>query len=446
MFFRWGRGWKVRKSLLAALAFCMFSGLRPAAAAPISPQVLVQSTCEVPGTVVEIAVQVDGASGTIVAGQFSLQYDADAFDYIGLEPGRSCDPSSPFSTRIFASVDQNAGKIFAAVGLDLGEDPHVLSGPVTIACLRLLPMVLSSTDVCLMADAQPRTTKFLDGNGVAHSIPGVVDPAPGEPAIDIACAVVEVDENCTCTPGGNECAALNAACRNGVCDEAAGVCLIVPINEGGACDDANACTTRDVCEGGQCVGHDCTNPSICLVPHQCGRPGDQMQAAVRLGASDLNIGGGQFSIQYDPSGLQLVSIAPGSACDATSPFAAVLGSFVNETSGEIFFAVGIGVGDPPTTGPAVLACLTFTVLDRSRSQVCTFLDVNPFNTYLVDEHGQIVQPFNGEDCPTEGPFPYTSCVEHTFCAIPAASAWGLLVMSLVIATAMKVSSLRRRIA
>jgi hypothetical protein len=422
----------------------MFSGLRPAGAAPISPQVLVQSTCEVPGTVVEIALKVDGVSGTIVAGQFSLQYDAGAFRYIGLEPGQSCDPSSPFSTRIFASVDQSAGKVFAAVGIDLGEDPHVLGGPVTIACLRLLPMVLSSTDVCLMADAQPRTTKFLDGTGAPHSIPGIIDPAPGELAIDIACVVVEVDENCTCTPGGNECAALNTTCRNGVCDEGAGVCLIVSINENGPCDDANACTTRDVCESGQCMGHDCANPSICLVPHQCGRPGDRMQAAVRLGASDLNISGGQFSIQYDPSGLQLVSIAPGSACDAMSPFTTALGSSVNESSGEIFYAVGVGLGDQPTTGPAVLACLTFIVLDRSRSQVCTFLDVNPFNTYLVDEHGQIIQPFNGEDCPMEVPFPYTSCVEHSFCPIPAASAWGLLVMALCLATLVKLSSIRRR--
>lgn len=427
----------------AALAVCSFSSVQWASAATLTPEVSVQSTCEVPGTVVELGLKVEASSGTIAAGQFSLQYNTAALQFISLEPGSACDTTSPFSTRIFQSVDQSAGRVFAAMGVDFGVDPHPLNGPVTVACLRLLPTVLSNTDVCLMGEAQPQSTKFLDGDGAEHFIAGFTEPAPGQPPVEIICTSVQVDENCACTPGGNECVALNTACRMGVCDEAGGVCMIAPLNELGFCDDQNACTTRDICERGECVGHDCSSPSICVVHQQCGRPGEQMQVAVRLGEGDVLIAGGQFSLQYDSAGLELVSFAPGDACDPSSPFTAAMAGGADESAGQVFYSVGVGVGQAPTMGPAILACLTFNVIDRSRSEVCTFLDVNPFNTYLVDQHGQIVQAFNGQDCPTDRPFPYTSCVEYEFCPIPTASAWSMLIMGLAILGLMKVASLRR---
>jgi hypothetical protein len=255
-----------------------------------------------------------------------------------------------------------------------------------------------------------------------------------------------VDDKCACTLGGNECAALNTACSLGLCDEDKGVCAVLAVNKGGPCDDGNTCTTRDVCEETHCVGHDCSQPSICLLHHECGRPGALMHVAVRLGESDVAIAGGQFTIQYDPEGMELVSISPGNECSPSSPFTVEVGSVINESSGDIFYGVGIGFDQLPTTGPAILACLTFNVLDRARSEVCTFVDVNPFNTYLVDEHGQIVQSFNGDDCPTDRPFPLTSCIEYMFCPIPTASAWGLLVLALSLATLAKIAAMRRRAA
>jgi len=50
------------------------------------------------------------------------------------------------------------------------------------------------------------------------------------------------------------CSQLDGACVTGICDEAADTCSTAPANEGGPCDDANACTTTDTCTGGTCTG------------------------------------------------------------------------------------------------------------------------------------------------------------------------------------------------
>jgi hypothetical protein len=169
-----------------------------------------------------------------------------------------------------------------------------------------------------------------------------------------------------------------------------------------------------------------------------------MHVAVVLGASDNVIAGAQFSVQYDPAGLDFLSIEPGEACSPMSPFSAELSQSVDESQGTVFYSVGIGLDQlPGTSGPAVVACLTFNVLDRARSEVCSFMGVNPLNTYVVDQFGQIVSVFNGEDCPTEQHFPIISCVDYLFCPIPVTSEWGLLILTLSFAIGAKVLSRRR---
>jgi hypothetical protein len=54
--------------------------------------------------------------------------------------------------------------------------------------------------------------------------------------------------------GGQACAELNGPCSLGVCDTVSGQCELVPINEGGTCDDGNACTTGDTCVNASCSG------------------------------------------------------------------------------------------------------------------------------------------------------------------------------------------------
>lgn len=59
-------------------------------------------------------------------------------------------------------------------------------------------------------------------------------------------ACVQTENDGACPPGGG-------ACTAGACDASSG-CIVVPVSEGGACNDGNACTTGETCQSGSCVG------------------------------------------------------------------------------------------------------------------------------------------------------------------------------------------------
>ena len=62
-----------------------------------------------------------------------------------------------------------------------------------------------------------------------------------------------------------DCTEFDDACNLGTCDPADGSCFASPANEGGLCDDLNACTGPDTCTGGKCVGPeiDCDDGDPC---------------------------------------------------------------------------------------------------------------------------------------------------------------------------------------
>jgi len=57
----------------------------------------------------------------------------------------------------------------------------------------------------------------------------------------------------------NTCAAPGDVCMIGSCNEGLDQCTAVPGNQGGACDDKNACTTGETCNAGLCGGGMPTN-------------------------------------------------------------------------------------------------------------------------------------------------------------------------------------------
>jgi len=151
------------------------------------------------------------------------------------------------------------------------------------------------------------------------------------------------------------------------------------------------------------------------------------------------IQGAQFSVQYDPSELEFIGIAPGSYCDGSSPFTSPLKTMVDELAGEIFYAVGVGPGGPTgTQGPATLACLTFIHLGQPGANVCLFNDLPPFSTILVDENGRSVPTGNPHDCTSNREPPTPMCADFEPCIIPTVSEWGLVTMTLLLLTAAKV--------
>src|SRR5262249_54256515 len=75
----------------------------------------------------------------------------------------------------------------------------------------------------------------------------------------------------TCT-GSNPvvCNALDQCHAPGTCAPAAGTCSNPNKPDGTVCNDGNACTQTDTCQGGSCAG---SNPVVCVPLDQCHTPG-----------------------------------------------------------------------------------------------------------------------------------------------------------------------------
>ena len=86
-----------------------------------------------------------------------------------------------------------------------------------------------------------------------------------------ACTQTDTCQGGTCT-GTNpvQCAAPNACHEAGLCNPATGACTQSAKPNGAWCNDGNACTQTDTCQGGQCVGG---APVVCAANGSCELPG-----------------------------------------------------------------------------------------------------------------------------------------------------------------------------
>src|SRR5206468_3330825 len=66
------------------------------------------------------------------------------------------------------------------------------------------------------------------------------------------------------------CTAQDQCHTIGVCDPASGLCSNPAAPDGTSCNDGNACTQTDTCQGGTCTG---VNPVVCTALDQCHVPG-----------------------------------------------------------------------------------------------------------------------------------------------------------------------------
>jgi len=103
--------------------------------------------------------------------------------------------------------------------------------------------------------------------------PGTCDPAAGgcsNPTLPDGtvcsdgnpCTVSDSCQNGTCTSGSPLACPPAGQCHNGhgTCDPTTGGCIYASQPNGANCDDGNACTQTDICQGGICIGG---NPVVC---------------------------------------------------------------------------------------------------------------------------------------------------------------------------------------
>ncbi len=409
---------------------------RTAAAGP-SVCLVTQEGCLTPGGI-EVRVQMGLAEEEVVGGQFVIQYDPSVLQLIDAAPGRTCDPASPFGLEISQSNNPTTGEVFYAVGVSFLKGMDGTIGPATLACLSFAPATNAdaATDVCL-AEGSTTANRLVNRDGQPVPIDNSVDCPAAAPML--ACDEVLLQAHCTCVPDTEDCHAFDTECRLGVCNPATELCEIASINEDGTCDDGDPCTPLSRCRGGQCVGEGCQTSSLCPQSASCLGLDSTLQVVVMLTPGDRPIRGAQFSVLYDSTELQLVEVLPGQECDPSSPFSTPLSQVVDEAAGKVFYAVGVSLGASGTTGPAALACLHFLDLGDPGGDACMFEDQNPFTTVLADEFGQAVSPGSITVCPLVEGEPPAPCTLFETCRIPAVSAWGIAVLTLLLLIGAKVA-------
>jgi hypothetical protein len=138
----------------------------------------------------------------------------------------------------------------------------VVNAPNNALCTD--PLFCNGTETCdAVLGCQAGTPPVVD-DGIACTTDSCNEPTD---------TVLHIPSNAACSDGvfcnGAEtcnagtgcvvgtplnCSALTGPCSNGICDEATDRCVRVTLNEGLACDDADACTTGEICTAGFCTG------------------------------------------------------------------------------------------------------------------------------------------------------------------------------------------------
>jgi hypothetical protein len=396
--------------------------------------------CDVPGSTVNLEVQLGPCDDLIVGVQFQLSYDPNSLTSLEVLPGSSCDVNSPFSLEIYRDIDEPIGSIFYAVGINPFKGDTGTNQGATVACVRFLPRGVSLSEISILVGTEPLITRLSDSIGHAVFVDNTLTCFTG--VVDIlATREAMVEEVCECADD-SDCITINSACRLGTCDSSSTLCVITPINEGAGCDDGNDCTTIDRCAAGLCVGSGCTNQSLCL-GEACAPLDSLMVVPVLLGEGDPVITGGQFSIQWNTGGLELVDARPGSFCDSNSPFSVEVQRVTDAVNGDIFYAVGLPLGGEGTSGPATMACMFFRVLNSEMADVCLFEDIVPNLTKLVDDQGRLLDYYNAGACSSEAGFPMIDCKRGAHCIIPTTSEWGFVALALAFLIYAKVTFRQR---
>ncbi len=125
----------------------------------------VEKNCLGVGDAVAVTISVGAGPSLLAAGQFLVEFDPQVLRFVSAEPGRSANPSSPFSLEIFEDTSLAAsGRVFYAVGVPLFSPGA--PGPEVLAVLRFTARVpCRATPLCFV-DENPRHTRLSDPFGI----------------------------------------------------------------------------------------------------------------------------------------------------------------------------------------------------------------------------------------------------------------------------------------
>jgi hypothetical protein len=137
--------------------------------------------------------------------------------------------------------------------------PNIALTPSLLPCVCNLDAQCNDGNVC--------TTDAC----VATTCQNTATPPGGACEDGNGCTLGDTCSAGRCIAGGPKNCSDGIVCTQDVCTPATGACSNPPRPAGFACSDANACTQTDQCNGlGTCVG---SNPVICTAAGQCHDPG-----------------------------------------------------------------------------------------------------------------------------------------------------------------------------
>lgn len=179
----------------------------------------------------------------------------------------------PADGAIDATADAGPGE--RCLGVDCAHLDDVCTvgacDPATGACAptpRADGTACDDGDACTMDDACAAGTCAgapLDCSAMdAPCEVGVCNPATGACEATVLGDGDRCDDGDLCTEGDTciggacistpvDCSASSGGCNAGSCDPATGMCTMVPVADGTACDDGDPCTSGDACAGGTCA-------------------------------------------------------------------------------------------------------------------------------------------------------------------------------------------------
>src|SRR5262249_21407132 len=218
-------------------------------------------------------------------------------------------------------------------------------------------------------------------DGTTSSCPPDVGQPDGTPCDDgNACTQRDPCQGGVCTGTTPvTCTALDQCHVAGICDPATGVCSQPVKPDGSACDDGDACTTGDTCQAGGC------------------QPGPRV-ACIPAPARPVVVSGPAPAVTLDverPSATTTTSTVATVAGYAAIPaglMADTLGEDRAAGSADLLFAVRPHGNPCSATAPPgtrqVTNCVTKPV-KRRKSQVPVKLKLNKLGQKLLNEQGEL---------------------------------------------------------
>ena len=120
--------------------------------------------CYAANSNLDVDVELVRSPLAITGGQLFIHYDPAVLTLVDISPGSQTDPTSPFGSELFRTINTTNGTVFYAVGVPIGHGGA--RGPTIMATLHFSTpnQCASLNEICFTADNQLRTV-LSDKNG-----------------------------------------------------------------------------------------------------------------------------------------------------------------------------------------------------------------------------------------------------------------------------------------